>query len=175
MELYNLSTDAPSKKLAAKRLGPYMVLEQVGNSSYRLDIPVTWRVHNVFHAGLLSRTKDDTIPGRNPAPQPTVRIQDQELWVIDRFVNSRWFRGKFQLKIRWEDQAEEQDDWRDFKEILAESARWREELNIDEPLVEDPTQAMIEDYYNQHPNAPRHDDPVHRRQAPPRHREVRHR
>ena len=175
LESYNLSTDAPSKKLAAKRLGPYTILEQVGNSSYRLDILVTWRVHNVFHAGLLSRTKDDTIPGRNPAPQPMIRIQDQELWVIDCFVNSRWFRGKFQLKIRWEDQTEEQDDWRDFGEILAESAKWREELNIDEPLVEDPTQAMIEDYYNRHPNAPRHDDPVHRRQAPPRHRGVRHR
>ena len=175
LESYNLSTDTPSKKLAAKHLGPYTILEQVGNSSYRLDIPVTWRVHNVFHAGLLSRTKDDTIPGRNPAPQPTVRIQDQELWVINRFVNSRWFRGRFQLKIRWEDQSEEQDDWRDFREILAESVKWREEFNIDEPLVEDPTQAMIEDYYNRHPNAPRHDDPVHRRQAPPRHRGVRHR
>ena len=70
------------------------------------------------------------------------------------------------MKIQWEDQAEEQDDWRDFKEILVESARWREELNIDEPLVEDPTQAMIEDYYNRHPNAPQHDDPIHRCQAP---------
>ena len=111
-------------------------------------------MHNVFHAGLLSRTKEDTIPGRNPVPQPTVRIWDQELWVIDHFVNSQWFRGKFQLKIRWEDQAEEQDDWRDFGEILAESARWREELNVDEPLVEDPMQAMIADYYNRHPDAP---------------------
>jgi len=90
-----------------------------------------------------------------------VCIREQELWVIDCFVNLRWFRGKFQLKIRWEDQAEEQDDWWDFKEILAESARWREELNIDQPLVKEPTQAMIEDYYNWHPNAPRHDDPIH--------------
>ena len=42
LESYNLSMDALSKKLAAKRLGPYTVLERVGSTSYRIDIPVTW-------------------------------------------------------------------------------------------------------------------------------------
>jgi transposase InsO family protein len=56
LEAYNLSTDAPSKKLAAKRLGPYTVTGLVGPSSYQLDIPIGWRLHNVFHAGLLSQT-----------------------------------------------------------------------------------------------------------------------
>ena len=60
LELYNISTGAPSKKLAAKHFGPYTILEPVGLSSYRLDIPATWKVHNIFHAGLLSRTKEDT-------------------------------------------------------------------------------------------------------------------
>jgi hypothetical protein len=64
LEAYNLSTDAPSKKLAAKCLGPYTIMELVGPSSYHLDIPIGWRLHNVFHGGLLSRTRDDTIPGR---------------------------------------------------------------------------------------------------------------
>jgi hypothetical protein len=63
LEAYNLSTDAPLKKLAAKHLGPYTVTEVVGPSSYCLDIPIGWRLHNVFHAGLLSHTQDDTIPG----------------------------------------------------------------------------------------------------------------
>ena len=88
LEAYNLSTDAPSKKLAAKRLGPYSILEKVGNTSYRIDIPITWRVHNVFHASLLLRTKEDRIVGRVPDPQPVVQMQEQELWVIDRFINS---------------------------------------------------------------------------------------
>ena len=175
LESYNLSTDAPSKKLAAKRLGPYTVLEHIGPASYRLDIPNSWKVHNVFHGGLLSRTKDDTIPGRIADPQPVIKIQEKELWVIDRFVNSRWFRGKFQLKVRWEDQEEEQDDWRDYHSILAESEDWRRELNPGQEMQEDPVPAMIEEYYQRQPNAPRHDDPLRRRQAPPRHRQVRRR
>ena len=63
LESYNLSTNTPSKKLAAKRLGPYTVLEPVGPASYHLDIPVSWKIHNVFHVDLLSHTKEDTIPG----------------------------------------------------------------------------------------------------------------
>ena len=175
LESYNLSTDAPSKKLAAKRLGPYTVLELVGPASYHLDIPVNWKVHNVFHVGLLSQTKEDTIPGRVPAPQPTIKIQDQELWVIDQFVNSCWFRGKFQLKIQWEDQGEEQDDWRDYDTLRAEAQAWREELQAGEEIGEDPILGLIKEYYQRHISAPRHDDPVHRCQAPPQHQAIRRR
>ena len=173
LESYNLSTDAPSKKLTAKRLGPYKILEPVGPASYRVDIPAAWRIHNVFHAGLLSHTKEDTIPNRASPPQPRITMREQELWVIDRFVNSRWFRGKFQLKIRWEDQMEEQDDWRNYSTILKESAVWRGKLEIAGDKTEDPIGPMLLDYYTQHLGAPRHDDPPHRRAAPPRHRALR--
>jgi hypothetical protein len=86
---------APSKKLSAKQLGPYTITKLIGPSSYCLDIPATWRVHNAFHAGLLSHTKDDTIPGWTPNPMSTVRIKEKELWVINCFINSHWSHGKF--------------------------------------------------------------------------------
>jgi hypothetical protein len=154
LEAYNLSTDAPSKKLAAKRLGPYTVTELVGLASYRLDILVGWKLHNVFHAGLLSRTQDDTIVRHHPEPAPVVRIQDKELWVIDRFVNSRWFRGKFQLKVCWEDQSEEQDDWRDYHAILAEASQWQDELRVQGQEDDDSLGLLVEEYYTRHPGAP---------------------
>jgi len=53
LELFNLSTDAPSKKLTTKRLGPYEILKCIGPTAYRLSIPATWQVHNIFHASLL--------------------------------------------------------------------------------------------------------------------------
>jgi len=118
LEAFNLSMDAPSKKLTAKHLGPYEILERIGSTAYHLSIPPTWHVHNIFHASLLLRTKEDTILGHVPAPQPIVKLAQQELWVIGRFVNSRWFRGKFQLKLCWEDQEEDQDDWQAYQTIL---------------------------------------------------------
>jgi hypothetical protein len=47
-------------------------------------------------------------------------------------------RGKFQLKVCWEDQEEEQDDWRDYKQILTEAEAWWQELTVGEELEEDP-------------------------------------
>ena len=175
LKSYNLSTDAPSKKLGAKRLGPYEVLERGGSLAYQISIPVTWCVHNVFHVSLLSCTKEDTIPGRIPAAQPIVQMQDQELWVIDRFVNSRWFCNRFQLKVRWEDHTEEQDDWRDYHGLIAEAAAWQRELTLAGEEHEDLMPGMINEYYARHLGAPRHDDPPHRRAAPPHHHAVRRR
>ena len=77
----------------------------------------------------------------------TVTIQDKELWVIDRFVNSQWFRGKFQLKVRWEDQDEDQDDWRGYEDILREAALWQQELSVGDDPPEDQVRPMVEEYY----------------------------
>jgi hypothetical protein len=154
LESYSLSTDTPSKKLAAKRLGLYEVQRLVGPASYQLNIPVTWKVHNVFHAGLLSQTKDDTIPGRVLEPAPVVCMQDKELWVIDQFVNSCWFQGKFQLKVQWEDQMEEQDDWWDYFALLAKAAQWRDELQVQGQEGDDSVGPLVEEYYIHHPGAP---------------------
>ena len=102
-------------------------------------------------------------------------MQDQELWVIDRFVNSRWFRNKFQLKVRWEDRTEEQDDWRDYHGLIAEAAAWQRELTLAGEEHGDLLPGMINEYYARHLGAPQHDDPPHRCAAPPRHRAVRRR
>jgi hypothetical protein len=128
-------------------LGPYTVEKLVGPASYQLNLPVRWKIHNVFHAGLLSQTWEDTIPSRVPKPAPVVKIQDKELWVIDQFVNSQWFRGKFQLKICWEDQMEEQDDWRDYFVILVEASQWRDKLRVQGQEDNDSIGPLVEEYY----------------------------
>ena len=74
-------------------------------------------------------------------------MQDQELWVIDHFVNSFWFRNKFQLKIRWEDRTEEQDDWQDYHKLITEATAWRDELTITGEEQGDLLPGMINDYY----------------------------
>jgi len=87
------------------------------------------------------------IPGHIPAPQPVVKVAQQELWVIDRFVNLRWFRGKFQLKVRWEDQEEDQDDWHDYQTIMEEATAWRLELAVEDLPGNDPIKTMVSEYY----------------------------
>jgi hypothetical protein len=41
------------KKIAPKREGPFEIDEVLGPVTYRLKLPESWRIHNVFHAILL--------------------------------------------------------------------------------------------------------------------------
>jgi hypothetical protein len=41
------------KKIAPKREGPFEIDEVLGPVTYRLKLPESWKIHNVFHAALL--------------------------------------------------------------------------------------------------------------------------
>lgn len=58
----NIVTIRPSRKLDSKRYGPFRITGLVG-SSYRLELPPTMKVHNVFHPKLLSLAATDPLPG----------------------------------------------------------------------------------------------------------------
>ena len=38
-----------NKKLRARQLGPFRVSHKIGNRAYAIDLPRTFRLHNVFH------------------------------------------------------------------------------------------------------------------------------
>ena len=41
------------KKMKPKREGPFTITEVLGPVTYRLQLPTSWQIHNVFHATLL--------------------------------------------------------------------------------------------------------------------------
>jgi hypothetical protein len=49
----NLLTTHPTVKLRPKRYSPFKIIEVIGPTMYRLDLPVQWKVHNAFHGNLL--------------------------------------------------------------------------------------------------------------------------
>lgn len=37
-----------TKKLTQQYVGPFCILEKVGRLTYKLDVPLDWKVHSVF-------------------------------------------------------------------------------------------------------------------------------
>jgi hypothetical protein len=60
LDATNLKTGRPSKKLDARRLGPFEITDVITPLAYRLKLPHSWRVHPVFHVSLLRPATIDT-------------------------------------------------------------------------------------------------------------------
>ena len=52
LDLRNLKT-LYHRKMAPKREGLFEITDVLGPLTYRLNLPETWKIHNVFHASLL--------------------------------------------------------------------------------------------------------------------------
>ena len=56
-----------------KQMGPFRVLEVVGNAklAYKLELPAQMQMHPIFHVSLLEPYRESTLPGCVQAtPQP---------------------------------------------------------------------------------------------------------
>ena len=53
LSIANLRVKFVRAKLQGKFVGPFTVLEKIGSLAYKLQLPDTWKIHNVFHVSLL--------------------------------------------------------------------------------------------------------------------------
>ncbi|KAF8751778.1 hypothetical protein RHS01_08608 [Rhizoctonia solani] len=60
LDAKNVKLKTLSPKLTKQRLGPFKVIEKISDQAYRLKLPPTMRIHNVFYVGLLSKVKRDS-------------------------------------------------------------------------------------------------------------------
>jgi hypothetical protein len=79
------------QKLASKHHSPFRIKDRLSDLMYRLKLPAHWKIHNVFHVNVLSEAQPDMIPNcTNPAPPP-VKVNDEDFWVMERYMDAWWF------------------------------------------------------------------------------------
>jgi hypothetical protein len=95
-----------ARKLVPKYIGPYKILEDFGNYSYRIELPTHLKqrgVHDVYHASLLRihiPNDDRLFPGRLDTQLGNQDTPDGK-WAIERIEGHVGARTDAIFKMRW--------------------------------------------------------------------------
>src|SRR6266404_3338284 len=108
-------------KLTPKRLGPFKIVQEISPVAYRLELPPSWRIHNVFHASLLTPYHETTAHSPNFTRPPPVLIDGEEEYEVERIVTHRQFGRSKQLQylIKWKGYPESDNTWEPADQVHA--------------------------------------------------------
>jgi hypothetical protein len=123
----DISRKRPSQKLKDKFLGPFSVVERVGQLAYRLKLPTRMRIHPVFHVSKLEPAKDDPF-GRKPLPPPPAAVEGEVIeYEVDEILDHRRRRGKLQFLVRWKGYPVDDSTWEPRTHLVPHAADLLEE------------------------------------------------
>jgi hypothetical protein len=112
-----------TRKLLPKRYRPFKITERIGKVAYRLDLPSSMKIHNVFHVDLLLPYKETEAYGPAYTRPPPHLINEEEEYEIESIRDTRMTgRGKGrkqQYLVHWKGYPVSDDSWVDKKEMNA--------------------------------------------------------
>ena len=115
-----------SKKITTKREGPFKISEVLGPVNYRLNLPERWKIHDVFHASLLSPYTETEVHGTGTLNPPPDLVDGEEEYEIEAIIAHRTCGRGYQYLVRWKGYLSGSDSWlsgsafNNAKEILNE-------------------------------------------------------
>jgi len=111
----NLPLPYASKKLNQRREGPFVITRKTSPVNYELKLPTRWKIHNRFHASLLTPVVENDIYGKhNPRPQP-ILVSGEEEYEVEAILNHKVQRlrsgTKIHYLVRWVGYGPSEDSW----------------------------------------------------------------
>lgn len=107
----NLRVKRPTRKLGEAFCGPFTVLEKISTHAYRLELPATMRIHNVFHVSLLKRFTPNRFEGRELPPPPPIMVEEEEEYVVEDIVAEQGDPEGREYLVKWKGYAETFNTW----------------------------------------------------------------
>jgi len=95
-----------AKKLIPKFMGPYKIIQDFKNQSYRVEVPLSLKqrgIHDVFHASLLRvhfPNDDRLFPGRLDDQLESNDHSESE-WAVDKILNHSGSTDQALFEILW--------------------------------------------------------------------------
>jgi len=91
LESKHLALPHQSKKLAPKRVGPFRITKVISPVAFRLDLPPSWHIHDIFHASLLTLYRETAAYRPNFIKPPPDLIDGEEEYEVEAVLNHRMF------------------------------------------------------------------------------------
>ena len=98
-----------SPKLGPRYLGPFTILERIGDLDYRLELPTSLKINPVFHVDRLAPWHDNGLD-KPPPPEP-VEVDGEEEYEVERVLDSRLFRRQLQYLVKWKGYPDSDNSW----------------------------------------------------------------
>jgi Chromo (CHRromatin Organisation MOdifier) domain len=107
----NLNLPYLTKKLAPRQFRPFKVVAKISNVAYQLELPPTWKIHNSFHASLLTPYKEMEKHGLDFLDPPPDIIKGKPEWEVEQILDHQHIQNKTQYLIWWKDYLPTYDSW----------------------------------------------------------------
>ncbi|CAJ0958715.1 unnamed protein product [Ranitomeya imitator] len=98
-----------SPKFKPRFIDPYKISEVLNPVLFRLTLPASFAIHNVFHRSLLRRYVAPVVPSVDP-PAP-VLVEGELEYVVEKILDSRISRLPLQYLVKWKGYGQEDNSW----------------------------------------------------------------
>ncbi|ESK81432.1 hypothetical protein Moror_9651 [Moniliophthora roreri MCA 2997] len=117
LEGKNLDFGYPSKKLSPKQEGPFTIDKVMGPVAYRLKFLSQWKIHPVFHAGLLRPYRETEAHGKNFLEPPPDIIDGHEEFKIEAIIGHKPLRKPRWFLVPWKGFNSSHNEWKTKEEL----------------------------------------------------------
>ncbi|KAL6567614.1 hypothetical protein OROGR_001282 [Orobanche gracilis] len=105
-----------NEKLSPRYFGPFEVLERVGQVAYRLKLPDSAKIHNIFHISQLKRAIGDKFS--LPSLPATLTADMEVILQPDQVEGVREGNAGREVLIRWKDLPSYEATWESLAEMI---------------------------------------------------------
>ena len=123
LSMKNITPEAfqnlPKRKLLPKQIGPFKIIQQIGNLAYKLELPHNYkRIHPVFHVSQLQKYQHDPKQLQEPPGPIEITPEDDHIYEVEKIIDKRVTKsGREEWLVKWKGWDLSASTWHSMKDL----------------------------------------------------------